>query len=178
MKQDVGAAGEEFYQGHGFDRLAGPEAANVYEFEHSVSTLRKGASLRGNLYQERVRADFPGTDCLLPINFLVMPERQFDYVLLRQKPGQRFPLHTHGYGEEVYLVISGRGIVIIGDERLKAGPHDIFHIPAGVPHGFEVPAEETETFDLFVVNAPAVPRRNRSRYWAAKPLPESDGLPK
>lgn len=164
-----------FYIGHGFDRVTGVEAQEVVELEERLAAAQRATKLAGNLYEAAVRADFPGSECLLPVNLLLFPERQFDFVLLRTGPGDGFPRHVHGYGDEVYLVIRGRGIVLLGDERHEAEAHDVFYIPAGTPHGYEVPAEAGAPFELFVVNVPAVPRANRSRYWAAQPVAQTSG---
>lgn len=168
-----GSSESEFYVGQGFDRLSGPGAGAVHDLDEQLARLRRGVPRAGNLYAAAVRADFPGNPCLLPINWLLHPERHFDYVLLRGEPGQGFPTHVHGYGEEIYLVIAGEGVVLLDGEEHTARKHDIFHIPAGVPHGYRVPETATEPFDLFVVNAPAVSHRNRSRYWAADPVDEA-----
>lgn len=162
----------EFYRGHGFDGLTGPGAAAVAELDARIEEIRGAEPLAGNLYEPRVRADFPGNACYLPINLMLYPDRQFDYVLLRGAPGEGFPIHVHGYGDEVYLVIGGRGIVTLDGVEHEAGPGDIFHIPAGTPHGYRVPEDAEETLDLFVVNVPGVDHRLRSKYWAAEPQEE------
>lgn len=160
-----------FYRGQGFDRLGGPEAGRVYEFETELARSREWLSLTGNLYEERIRADWPGTQCLLPVNWLALPERKFEYLVLRTEPGRSFPVHAHGYGDEVYVVLGGTGTVYVNGEAHEAGKHDVFHMPPGAPHGFSVPASSEETFDLFIVNAPGVARTLRSRYWAVEPQP-------
>jgi quercetin dioxygenase-like cupin family protein len=166
---------DEFYVGHGFDELTGAEADLTREFDETVHSVRERMSVAGNLYEPRLAADFPGTRCHLPINWLLMPDRKFDYVLLRASPGESFPLHVHGYGDEIYLVLAGRGTVFLEDQSHEAGPNDIFHIAPGVPHGFEAASDTDETFDIFVVNAPAVPARLRSRYWAVPAKSEGNG---
>jgi quercetin dioxygenase-like cupin family protein len=161
-----------FYVKHGFDGLTGPEAEATQAFHGSLSEQRARLPLVGNLYEARVHADFPGNACALPINWLMLPERKFDYVLIRTEPGESFPIHVHGYGEEIYLVIAGEGLVYLGDETHDARVHDIFHIPPGTPHGFRASSEVSTTFDVFVVNSPPVDHRLRSRYWA---VPEQTG---
>jgi quercetin dioxygenase-like cupin family protein len=165
MREDAGRA-REFFLGHGFDRISGPEAAVVGDFREELGRRRERLALTGNLYEPRVRADFPGSECLLPVNWLLMPERKFDYVLLRARPGEAFPRHRHGYGEELYVVIAGEGTVFIAEEAHPARVHDVFHIPAGVLHGYAASPETTETFDILCINAPAVDQDLRSRYWS------------
>lgn len=161
--------GRDFYDGHGFDHLTGDGAQVAHDFDAKVAEMRAHEPLKGNLYDSRVNADFPGSPCLLPINFLLYPERGMDFVLLRGEPGSRFPEHVHGYGDEIYLIISGRGFVIIDGEEYPAEQHDIFYIPAGVPHWYRAADDSTEPFDLFAVNTPAVKADMRSTYWAGKP---------
>jgi len=156
----------EFFHGHGFDRITGPEAGLVADFREDLARRRAELPLTGNLYEPRVRADFPGSECLLPVNWLLLPERRFDYVLLRAQPGESFPRHRHGYGEELYVVVAGEGTVFIGDEAHPARRHDVFHIPAGILHGYAASPDTTETFDILCINAPAVDQDLRSRYWS------------
>lgn len=50
-------------------------------------------------------------------------------------PGARVPLHRHKV-EEVFYVISGSGIALIGDEEVAVGAGDALLAPAGGLHGF------------------------------------------
>ncbi len=161
--------GRAFYDGHGFDHLTGDGADAVHHLHDRLAELRAGESLKGNLYDSRVNADFPGAPCLLPINLMLYPERGFDFVLLRGEPGSSFPEHVHGYGDEIYVIIDGEGWVAIDGERHDAARHDIFYIPAGTPHHYGVPDDATGPLDLFAVNVPAVRHDLRSAYWAAEP---------
>lgn len=42
--------------------------------------------------------------------------------------------HYHRESEEIYLVTSGRGRLLLGDESAEVGPGDCVVIPAGVVH--------------------------------------------
>ena len=169
----------DFYDRHGFDRITGDGAEAVRSLDEHLAALRGSVSLKAHLYDEAVRADFPQATCALPVNLLLWPERRMDWVLIRGDAGAAWPTHVHGYGDEVYLVIAGRGTVVLGDAEHEAGPLDVFHIPAGTPHGFSVPDDAESTFDLFAVNSPGVAHQLRSRYWASAPLPapDVDGAP-
>ncbi len=169
MSQPFDAA---FYRGHGWDNVTGPDAERARELMDGLHARKQWLSLVGNLYQERLVAEFPGTRCLLPINWLAIPERKFDYVLIRTEPGHSFPEHVHGYGDEIYLVVGGSGTVFLNGKAHEARASDIFHIPPGTAHGYTASADSDTTFDLFVVNAPGVAAELRSRYWATEPIPE------
>ena len=162
----------DFYDAHGFDRLTGDGAPAVRALDEHLAQLRDGVSLKAHVYDEAVRADFPGSTCALPLNLLLWPERRMDWVLLRGQPGAGFPTHVHGYGDELYLVVAGHGLVTVAGTEHEAGPLDVFHIPAGSPHGFRVAPDAEATFDVFAVNSPGVAHELRSRYWASPPLPE------
>jgi mannose-6-phosphate isomerase-like protein (cupin superfamily) len=163
------ASRPSFYNGHGFDRLSGPEVAEVRRFYEGMKTGHQNSVYQGNLFTSKIEANFPGSSCALPVNWLLMPDRKMDYVLLTTSPGEGFPVHVHGYGQELYLIIRGEGIVHLDGDEYPAGAHDVFHIPAGMPHGYRVSAEAKEPLHLFAVNVPAVDHRLRSRYWAVPP---------
>ena len=155
-----------FYDGNGFDRITGPGAEAGYALWDKLAEMRKDEPKHGNLYEPRLNADFPDNPCYLPINLLMWPERGMDFVMLRGEPGGAFPPHTHGYGDEIYLIIAGEGVVIIDGVEHEAKKHDIFWIPAGTPHTYYTPADKTEPFDIFAVNVPGVKHTMRSTYWA------------
>lgn len=45
-------------------------------------------------------------------------------------------LHRHPY-PETFIVRRGRGLFVVGEERIEAGPGDILVVPANTPHRFE-----------------------------------------
>jgi mannose-6-phosphate isomerase-like protein (cupin superfamily) len=57
----------------------------------------------------------------------------------RQQPHER---------DEVYVVISGSGVFLNGDQRAPFGPGDFLFVPAGVVHRFE---DFTEDFCTWVI---------------------------
>lgn len=161
------SAGDDFYQGNGFSKLTGPLAESVKQFDEKLAEAREAAgwSPKGNLRQPVITAEFPGCPADLPINFLAHPARQMDYCLIRIQPGHGFPEHVHGYGEEIYLVISGHGKVRVEGVLYDAGPMDTFHHRAGIAHEVYNPAENAEVFEVFAVNVPGVRQDLRSAYW-------------
>lgn len=54
------------------------------------------------------------------------------------KPGKRQPFsHRHGEAEELYVVLSGSGVLKLDDEVVEVGPRDVVRIGPGVAHGME-----------------------------------------
>jgi mannose-6-phosphate isomerase-like protein (cupin superfamily) len=49
-------------------------------------------------------------------------------------PGAETEAHFHPRTEEIYYVLRGRGLMILGDERKAVGPGDGIMIPPGIPH--------------------------------------------
>jgi quercetin dioxygenase-like cupin family protein len=50
------------------------------------------------------------------------------------KPGREIETHLDPY-EEIYYLLSGRGVMTVGDERQKVTAGDAIWLPCGVPHG-------------------------------------------
>jgi mannose-6-phosphate isomerase-like protein (cupin superfamily) len=49
-------------------------------------------------------------------------------------PGKSIPPHCHPDFEEIYYVLSGYGIMTIGDEQKEISRGDVVYIPALAPH--------------------------------------------
>jgi len=58
----------------------------------------------------------------------------------RLEKGKILPNHTHPHEQTGYLV-SGLINLIIGDEKIEAGPGDSWSIPGNVEHGVEILAD-------------------------------------
>lgn len=63
-------------------------------------------------------------------------------VLGETAPGHSIPLHRHTY-EEVFIVHSGRGTYVVGEEVVEAAAGEVVLIPSGVPHKFTNHGEVT-----------------------------------
>jgi quercetin dioxygenase-like cupin family protein len=59
------------------------------------------------------------------------------------EPGQKQRVHTHAGADKVYLVVSGRARMTVGDETREAGPGTVVWAPADVPHGVAEALERT-----------------------------------
>ena len=52
----------------------------------------------------------------------------------RLAPGASTAPHYHPLTEEIYYILSGQGLMKIGDETSQVGPGDAIGIPPGAPH--------------------------------------------
>ena len=59
------------------------------------------------------------------------------------EPGQSQRVHVHVRADKAYVVLEGRAVLLVGDDRIEAGPGDVVWAPAGVPHGVERALERT-----------------------------------
>jgi quercetin dioxygenase-like cupin family protein len=53
-------------------------------------------------------------------------------------PGFAPPLHRHEREEEVFYVLNGKATFLCDGQEIPAGPGDLVHLPAGLPHTFIV----------------------------------------
>jgi mannose-6-phosphate isomerase-like protein (cupin superfamily) len=51
--------------------------------------------------------------------------------------------------DEVYVIVSGRGEFVLGDERRPFGPGDLLFAPAGAAHRFEGFSDDLATWGIF-----------------------------
>ncbi len=51
--------------------------------------------------------------------------------------------------DEIYVVVSGTGHFVRGDERVPFGPGDLIFVAAGAPHRFEDFSEDFQTWVVF-----------------------------
>lgn len=118
--------------------------------------LQKFGSYKGNLFRPVFSYPFPGYPRHHPINLAAFPQRMVDFDMHSIEPGYGFPIHLHDYADENYLVVGGKGCVVVENEVYPAEIHDVFYIPPGKWHCAFNPAENTEPFHLFILQAPRV----------------------
>jgi mannose-6-phosphate isomerase-like protein (cupin superfamily) len=70
-------------------------------------------------------------------------------MLVRESRGAATPLHVHHDTDESFYVIEGELTVVVGDERIEAGPGDYVFGPMGVPHAFIVTSPHAELLVSF-----------------------------
>jgi mannose-6-phosphate isomerase-like protein (cupin superfamily) len=50
--------------------------------------------------------------------------------------GETNLMHNHPKEEQIYIVVSGSGVIQVEDERVDVVSGDVVYLPANVPHGF------------------------------------------
>lgn len=76
-----------------------------------------------------------------------------DYVEL--PPGTSIGDHTHAFDEEeFYLVLSGSGVMRLGEDRFPVGPGDLVRNPPGGLHGLANPGPTTLRLFVFELSVP------------------------
>lgn len=71
-------------------------------------------------------------------------------------PGASVGAHHHETTEEIYYILSGTGVMTIGDERQSVGAGDAIFIPPGNVHSLRNAGDEPMT--LLLVCGPAYSR--------------------
>ncbi|MCX8171153.1 MAG: cupin domain-containing protein [Candidatus Bathyarchaeota archaeon] len=71
--------------------------------------------------------------------------------LLEIPPNGIFPPHTHPDREEIYYVISGNGIIVVGDREIPAKPGLTLYVSGEDPHGLR--NDGREPFIVLFVHA-------------------------
>jgi mannose-6-phosphate isomerase-like protein (cupin superfamily) len=63
------------------------------------------------------------------------------------------PLHRHEREEEVFYVLEGAATFLCDGTEIPAGPGDLIHLPAGLPHTFKV--DEAGPLRVLQITTPA-----------------------
>ncbi|MBI1358532.1 MAG: cupin domain-containing protein [Acidobacteria bacterium] len=71
------------------------------------------------------------------------------------EPGQEHASHVHEGQDKVYLILEGRGHVILGDLVRPVGPGDLVLAQADEPHGLRNPGPERLVAAVFMAPPPA-----------------------
>ncbi len=67
------------------------------------------------------------------------------------EPGQGQPIHTHRGADKLYLILSGKARMTVGDHQFEATAGHLVWAPAEIPHGVDEALERTV---MFVALAP------------------------
>ncbi len=81
------------------------------------------------------------------------PTKYFDFRISTYTPKGHVEPHTHEVTEQVYYILSGKGVMILGDRRIVVEPHTSIFIPPHVVHAIENTGLDDLVF--VVVSAPA-----------------------
>ena len=81
--------------------------------------------------------------------------RLIDHRISSYAPGAKVDRHTHAAKEQLYHVLSGEGLLELGDETRVFRPGDVAFIPPGVPHALENTGLERLVFLVVTVSVAA-----------------------
>lgn len=68
------------------------------------------------------------------------------------EPGASIGVHRHGANEEVYVILSGRGVMTVNGETRRVKTGDVVLNKPGWEHGLENPAQEPLVVFVFEVD--------------------------
>jgi len=145
--------------------MTGPKAKEMQERILQIENMKKGVSLKGNLFKPIATVEYPGYPLNIPIDLFAYPERRLEFAAHFIKPGHGFPVHVHDYADEVFLVIKGKGKILIEEEEHDAELFDVFYMPAGTWHTAYNPEENDEDFGVYIVASPQLSQKMRSAGW-------------
>lgn len=74
----------------------------------------------------------------------------------RIEPGGAVGEHVHTRTEEIYFIVSGKGLMHYGDERFEVGPGDLIMTPLNGRHGIENIGDEELEFVVVEALPPAI----------------------
>ncbi|HZP57726.1 MAG TPA: cupin domain-containing protein [Dehalococcoidia bacterium] len=61
-------------------------------------------------------------------------------------PGSQQARHEHASQEQVYVIIRGRGVMIVGDEEQEVGEGTLISVPPWMPHAIRNDGAETMVY--------------------------------
>lgn len=64
-------------------------------------------------------------------------------MMLRSTPpaGSASPLHVHGREDEVFVLLSGEALFVVGDRTHELGPGGVAFLPRNIPHAYRITAD-------------------------------------
>lgn len=71
----------------------------------------------------------------LPVRWVNLDEPPARISRYRVMPGASVSLHVHTGKAELWVILSGEGVVRVGDRSIPVGEGDIVATPPAVPHG-------------------------------------------
>ncbi len=99
--------------------------------------------------------DFPEDDQGYAIYHQLLPKENatnLDIALVRVRPGQEIPVHTHENEDQAYIVLEGRGILRLGGEEQELSEKMIVHIPPHTKHSVRNPDDVHEFKYIYVAS--------------------------
>lgn len=99
---------------------------------------------------ETVRSSKSGTPTVYLTEALGLTETRA--TLRRLPPGASMPYHRHAEQEELYVLLDGKGAIVVDGERLTAGPGTAVRVSPGTPR--QLVNDSAGTSEWLVVGAP------------------------
>jgi mannose-6-phosphate isomerase-like protein (cupin superfamily) len=87
-------------------------------------------------------------------NMMYSDLASFEHVTV--PPGGNVGLHVHSRTEEIYFIISGRGLMRVDGESREVGHGDVILTPLHSAQSFEVLGDEPATFIVMEMLPPAI----------------------
>jgi mannose-6-phosphate isomerase-like protein (cupin superfamily) len=78
-------------------------------------------------------------------------------------PGSQQTLHSHSAQEQVFVIVRGRGVMIVDGEEREVGPGTLVFIPPGAVHAIRNSGAETLVF-VSATAPPFDPVRARAQW--------------
>ncbi|HLG13167.1 MAG TPA: phosphomannose isomerase type II C-terminal cupin domain [Blastocatellia bacterium] len=72
--------------------------------------------------------------------------RSYKVKRIEVKPRQRLSLQTHDHRSEHWVIVSGQGVVTLGEQEFTCQVNDDVNIPAGTKHRIANPADVSLVF--------------------------------
>ena len=82
------------------------------------------------------------------------------------EPGARQVRHEHD-PEQVYVILSGTGVMTVGDDERTVAAGDLVHIPANTEHGLENTGDRT--LEYVSAATPAFPAAEVDEFYDREP---------
>ncbi len=97
--------------------------------------------------EERPEAAIPATSARPWGSFTVIREEPgYKIKKIEVLPGQKLSLQKHRHRAEHWVIVEGEARVTLGEQELTLGPGQFCHVPQGLPHRMENPAERPLRF--------------------------------
>ncbi|MEW5717002.1 MAG: cupin domain-containing protein [Chloroflexota bacterium] len=109
---------------------------NLFDAPYELQSIHDGKG-RGKNALVFDRADFD-----TPLKFIRYCELE---------PGSSIGVHPHGANEEIYIVLSGNGVMTVNDESQAVKPGDVILNKPGWRHGLENTSKEPLKLFVFEV---------------------------
>jgi mannose-6-phosphate isomerase-like protein (cupin superfamily) len=96
--------------------------------------------------QEALRNERGGQVSLLLLGKGDFGSERLAVTWVEGEPGSEQPRHAHPENEQVYVIVAGRGVMFVGEERQEVGPGTLILVPPRTQHSIRNTGDETLTY--------------------------------